>query len=416
MIAVESVAAGCRSLAIGTVVTIGLSSQTCLAQQVQQRVDVSVGGAYSTDPFLAGDDTLNDGSSAGASIYVQVDPSFSIEDETTTVGINGTLRYGYYPGRYGSDETARIGANYARRVDERLVVTANLSGQTSRSAAQDVLFDEPSVLQDDNAFPEPVIIDLTVAGQRARSYALSSRVGAGYSLSPVDALNIGIEATGRFYEGRTASDFALLNTTLQYGRQIDETFSVNGQLEIGRVNYLDQSAGDASILAPTVGVEKRLSETASLRARVGAAIAKIDLGPFGEVTRTFLTGNVAYCDRLLSGSLCASAGRSARPTGFAGVVAVSNVSVGYSRELTDRSSISASLRYARNDRSGPTGLIGADTSTEFWGATGTYRQKIGDRLSAFVTPTVSRVLRDARGSNTNVGILAGVTMTFGDRR
>ena len=405
-----------RFLIATAIAGLGLTGQNCFAQQVEKRVDISVGASASTDPFLEGD---RDGSdSAAGSIFLQVDPSITISDEVTVATVGGTLRYGYYPGRIGSDETVRLNGAVSRRIDERLNVSANVSVQTSRSAAQDVLFSEPSVLGPENSFPEPTIIDLTVAGLRTRSYGVNGGIMGAYALSPTDSVSLGVTSRARFYDGDVGQDFVLNSATAQYGRAVSETLNVSAALDVGMASYLDRALGDAIIVTPTVGARYRLNETASLDGRIGVSVARIDLGPEGKDTRYYLAANASYCDRLLEGSVCLSAQRNARPTGFAGISAVTAVSAGYSRPLSDTESLAASVRYSRNDRSIDTGFGGEldDNTTELFGASGTYRRQIGERLSAFVTPNFSQIFDGPAGRHTNISVLAGVTVTIGDLR
>ncbi|MGB3738071.1 MAG: hypothetical protein WA948_01835 [Pontixanthobacter sp.] len=403
-----------RFLTATAVVALSLTGQTCFAQQVEKRVDISVGASVETDPFLEGD-TVDNGSTAG-SIFLQVDPSITISDEVSVATIGGTLRYSYYPGRIGSNETVRLNGAVTRRLDERLNVSANVSAQTSRSAAQDVLFSEPSVLGPENSFPDPTIIDLTVAGLRTRSYAVNGGITGAYALTPTDSISLGVNSRAQFYDGEVGEDFVNNSAMLQYGRTLSETLSVNAQLSGSMVSYLDQQIGDGIILTPTVGAQWRLNETASVNGRLGVSVARIDLGPEGKDTRYYLAAEAAYCDRLLEGSLCLTAGRNARPTGFAGISAVTFVSAGYSRPLSDIETVAASVRYSRNDQAIDVGFGLDDNTTELFGASATYRRQISQRLSAFVTPNFSRIFDGPAGSRTNLSLRAGVTLTIGNPR
>ncbi len=395
------------AVAGGACVTISAPSA---AQDTRAHADVSVGASYSSNPFLRGDE---DG--GAASVYVQVDPELVREDETGWVRLDGTLRYNYYPDRYGSDETARIGLAAQRRFSERFQMQASGSVQTSRSAAQDTLFEAPSVLPPDGTFPEFPIIDVTVAGLRTRTTGLAAGVTGQYALSPVESISAGLNSRLRYYDGPVGFDYGSTFVDVQYNRRLSELMSLVVGVDAGVANYFDRQIGDAVLVTPTVGLNWTLSETAQLQTMIGVSHARIDLGPAGNQSDTYLAGSVSYCDRQLGGSLCLSASRSARPTGISGVSAVTSFNLGYSRRLSEFDSISASIRYGRTDQNSNTGFGVSGWDSELIGGSATYRRQLTDRLSAFVTPTVSKVSSDTVQREANFGVMAGLTMRFGDR-
>lgn len=395
------------AVAGGACVTL---STPAAAQDMRTGGSVSAGASYETNPFLR-----NGGSETDAvSLFVQVDPEVAIEDETGIVVLDGTLRYAYYPGRYGSDEMARIGLRATRRFSERFELDARGNVQTSRSAAQDALFGTPSILPPDGSFPEFPVIDVSVAGLRTRTTGLSGDVVGTYSLSPIDSVSVGLNTRLRYYDGDIGSDYGSVFGDVQYSRRLSEVMSLTAGINAGVANYFERQIGDAVLVTPTVGLDWSLSETARLQGRVGVSHARIDVGTGDRESDTYFAGSVSYCDRQFGGSLCLSASRSARPTGLSGVSAVTSFTLGYSRQLSEVDTISASIRYGRTDQDSNTGFGEPGWRSELAGGSITYRRQINDRLSAFVTPTVTKVSSEAARRDANFGILAGLTMTFGD--
>ena len=379
------------------------------AQEVRKGATISVGGSYATNPFL------NDGDNNGAaSVFVEVAPVLTVTDEKSQLTLDGAVRYHYYPSRYGSDPSGRLGIRGQRRMSERFTLTGGAAAQTSRSAALDNLLNAPSVLTPEGTIPELPVYDLTVAGQRTRTTSVSAFAGGDYVLSPVDSLSGQVSARKTFYSGDVGTNYGEASVALSYGRRISETMTATAGVSFAKIDYADRVIGDAIIYGANAGIDWSLSETAKARARIGVSRARIDQGASGSRNSTFLTGLLGYCDRTLGGSVCVSASRSARPTGFNGVTAVSSLSLGYSRELNDISNLSASVRYARTDGNDDNGFGLPDWNSELLGVTATYSRRLNDRLRAFVSPSATKVTSSTFDRKPNFGIQAGVSLQIGD--
>ncbi|WP_162935658.1 hypothetical protein [Tsuneonella amylolytica] len=395
--------------AVSLIVLCTFAAEPSHAQEVTKSVDVSVGGNYSSNPFLDAN-----GSTGSISVYAEVAPRIRLEDETSNLQLNGAVRYSTYLSRYKSDVTGRLGLTGDRRLSERLRLRAAATITTSRSAAQDVLLGEPSVLNPDNTFPDLPFVDTTVAGLRTRATSFGLGAGLEYALSPTDALGIGLDSTYRTYDGPAGINYRTTSANFQYGRRLNESLMLKTSVEAGLVDYENRTTGDSRIFSPSVGVDWGLSETAKLAAQAGFAVVNTDLIAGGSNTRTYLTARGSYCDRLLEGSLCLSAQRSARPTGFAGVSIVTGIDLGYSRKITESDSISGSVRYTWTDQTSANGFATEDWNSRFGGIAGTYSRAFSNSLRGFVTGSYSKVQSDTFSRKPNFSIGFGLTKKFGE--
>lgn len=396
-----------RIILATSALTAAAMANPLAAQEVSSSINITAGGSYETNPFLEnGEDT------GGFSTYVQVDPRITWEDETSVVSLNGGARYAYFPGQDRSNDSARLRLGGTTRASEKVDLNSFVLVQTSRSAGIDAILQDPSVLGDEGALPEIPIIDATIVGDRRRATTFGVGGGIDYRASPVSNVSIDLVSRLRRFDDSLGRDFSSVNGSVGYGRTLSETASINFGVGLGSVDYEGGTLGDATILSPSVGAVLQTSETGKLSISGGISQVWLDGGLLDDESDTYLSGSVSYCDRAIGGSLCLTAGRSAQPTGTAGVSAVTSLGFGWSGQLSEEGTLSLSARYARADQSTllPDGL---DNSTDLVGVVASYRHRLNDRLSFVVSPSYSDSSSNFVSRDPNLGISAGITLTIG---
>lgn len=386
-------------------------SHTALAQsEPEARLEVSIGGGISTNPYL-----YDDAETAG-SVTLSVSPSIIYEDELGDTRFGGNLRVSQYTNRYGRDLAARLEASTQRLLDELTSVSISSSVQTARSAVQDGLIFGSSAMPDSGALlpPEVPIIDTTIAGTRARVTNVSTNLGISRVLDEVSSVNASIALGGTYIGGGVGFDYRNASAQLGYERKLSERTSLTLGSQFGVVDYLGRRTGDSFIVSPSVGVRQQLSDRLSIVADAGISYVDTDIGAGYSSKSVSFAGSIGVCDRGPNQNFCFSAGRSAQPTALGGVSTVTTASLSYDTQLSAVDRLSFSARYGRTNQDGR-GLP-LPRVTDLVGALATYTRDLSDRVALTVSPSYSKIYDDLQNRGANFALMIGLTAIFGKQR
>lgn len=402
----------CRVALASLLATAAFASADDVHAESRATLDVSLGGKAASNPFDASGSNTSD---VAASLDIR--PAFSIEDEVSSVVLDGQFHADRYFDRYKEEYSGAVGLKAARQLAERTSLSGNAAFRTSRSIVQDILFARPGELIEAPEIPAVPLPDVTVAGRRSRSNAFTAGLGLKHALSPVDSIGLTVDGGLFKYNSAVDADYRSANAGLQYSRSLSERTSLTASVGVGLVDYIDRRAGDGYFLTPLVGIKQQLSQTMTASAEAGISYSSTESSTGARSRSTGLSGSASLCDRRDNSAICASAARRARPTALGGVSTVTSFALTYDRTLSLRDRLSFSGRYARSKRTAGLAIpLTPDEQTEILGFSGSLQHTFNDRLSGFVTPSYTKVYDDVNPRKANYQVAAGVTYRFGKLR
>ena len=385
---------------------------TYAAAQTEPRVtvDVSLNGTADSNPFLQA------GGKSALSATLQVDPKVYWEDETTNVVVDASLRMTQYLERYGNDIGGRVGVMATRQLSTRTSLTASAGFQTSRSTLQDFFLGSLGSPLDPVQFPEVTFTDVTTAGRRTRVETLDAQVGIDQILSEDEAINIFGSTSYSRFSGSDQFDFRTGSVGARYRKQLSERTSVNAGVTGTLVDYIRINDGDARIINPQIGIENKINERVSWTANLGVSLASVDNAFQESRNKAYVTGAFSICDRGVESGLCGSISRSAEPTAFGGIRAVTNIAAIYDKQLSRNERLILSGRYGQTSQANaPLATTGVRNS-QVYGVSGTYSKEFNERLSFVVTPSFSKLVERRQLDEANYAITVGIRIRLGKLR
>jgi hypothetical protein len=368
------------------------------------QLDVSGGGSYERNPFLLPGDNTESGAA-----YIQVDPTYRLISNLTTVNISGTLRAEEYFRRYSENLSARLGIDASRRVSPTTTLRGRFAGRTSRTTALD-FFSAPGALGP-GSVPPVLLPDVTNAGNSTRTSELQAGLGIDLNISQRDQLSADLAASITFFSGPSTSDFRYGSATVNYSRKLSERSSLSLSMRVGVFDYLDRTADDGVTYTPTVGLTTVLGPRVTLFVSGGASfsrVKRIDGSNFPNVTPS-MQGKICY--RSGFGSTCANAAYETRPTGFSGLSTVSNFGLSVNRRLNAKDEFSAYASYTLTSRR-PEALTTSDAA-DLLTITGTYSHDLSKKVAAFATPSYTYLTGTGSPRHSNPGVRIGLRVRFG---
>jgi hypothetical protein len=375
-------------------------------------LDVSVGGTAASNPYLvAGDDTGAVGANATIRPYV------TLTDDDDTVTFDGTLNLESFFDDHGTDVSAQVGASAERRLDERTTVSGDIGYRSSESAARR-FYNGPDLSNlEPGEFPDNTVVDPTLGSIDGRTSTLDVNVSLTQAVSSNAqiVLTSGLGLT-RVSESSSGQDYRNTSTALSYSQRLNERTSLTLSINAGYADYFNRQAGDGLFSTALVGANHQLTETMYGSVQVGLSYAGVK-SIFGE-TEDIITwaANANLCDGLARGTLCVNGSRSAQPTSLGGVTMVTAVGVSYAREFGSAGHASFNASYSKSGISDSSPILLGRRKSEVASVSGTYRHLLGERLSAFITPSYAANDDEFIGKEENYQVLVGISYHFGQTR
>ena len=385
----------------------------------------SVGGAYSTNPFLTAE------GQDSASVQVDVRPSLQLIDGTNQAVIFGNYNRADYLTRYGTNSGYGVGVNGSTRPNPRTTLgfTASfdsqiLGTQNGFQTPGNPIFGVPGTgvgvgtdtgsgagtttpIATTPVVPTPVVTlpgvivgDVGLVGLRQRRNALSAGVNGSYAVSARSTWNAGLNFSRSTFPGGSraselgivASDFSNYTANFGYNRSLTELSSVGFQISATRARF-DRGL-NSDVYNPRITYNRTLSERWTMSAAVGAGITDDDAG-----TRVTVTVDGSLCRNGERISGCVIAARTPSPTGFGGVRNTTTVGANFTYRLGEFTTAALSGNYTRIGKvqSGLDPALVLD-GQELFQVDASLQRALGRRLSA----VASVGYRDASGIGANI--------------
>jgi hypothetical protein len=396
-----------RAASRATVAAAFLAPALSLAQ-TRANMEISTGATAASNPYLV---EQPDTAAAGASLTFA--PSLTFDAGDASGSLDGSLDLEKYFGRYGLDESAMLRASGERHVDERTTVTANVGFRSSKSAARRFYGDSALTPVASGDLPAAPLVDPTLANFGGRTSRLDVNAGIEHQTDPNSTFSASTGVGLTRVRANSGQDYRDASFSLGYQRRLDERTSVLTTLNAGYADYLSQLAGDGAFGTVMAGLDRQVSQSLHFSAQFGASLADVTSLGGGKGRTITWAGRIDACEAYPTGSACLTGERSARPTALGGITTVTSTRASYQRSLGIDADLSLTATYARSIRSHLPLSAPVSGQSELVAVSGTYRHAIGERLSAFVTPSATMIEDDISGRRKDYQVLIGLSYRFG---
>jgi hypothetical protein len=374
-------------------------------------VDASVGALAASNPFLIhGTDTESGAASLSLHPYV------SVADGSNTVVLDGALYLENYFDHYGTDESAEVGASLEHRANERTTVSAAVSFFTSESAARHFYGGADLDGLEPGEFPDSTVIDPTLGNIDGRT----TRLDVGLALRQLVSVNSTIDLSAGIgsthVESDTGLDYRDSRSGLGYTRRLNERTSFVANVDVGYADYYNIDVGDGLFVTTLAGVDHQFTESMYGSIQLGFSYAAVKTLLSGRLEVTNWAASVDLCDLLARGTLCVTGSRGMQPTSQGGITMVSAVGVSYGRTIGTAGHISMGATYQKSGTSEVVPTLLGRRENEVAYFSGTYTHEIGERLSAFLTPSFTSNDDEFDGKEENYQVQVGISYHFGSAR
>jgi hypothetical protein len=373
-------------------------------------VDVSVGGVAASNPYLeAGDDT------GALGVNASIRPFVIATEDATTVTIDGELMLEDFFDDHGTDESARVGASIVHLLNERTTVTAGVNFLSSESGARRYYRGPDLGGLEPGEFPNVDPIDPTLGNIAGRTTRLDVDASLSQAVSPNGVIDLSMGLGLTRVETAFGQDYRDSNTALSYSRRLNERTSLRFTADFGYADYFDRRFGDGMFVTTLAGVDHQLSPTMYGSLQLGLSYSDIKVLPSGRENITSWAARFNLCDTLARGTLCVNASRSAEPTSLGGITMVSAVGFNYGRTVGIDGYVSFTANYSKSGMSDSPVLLGRRKS-EIAYVDGTYTHQLGERVSAYVSPSFTANEDEFTCKEENYQVVLGITYRLGSLR
>jgi hypothetical protein len=367
-------------------------------------VDVAAGGSVESNPYLSRN------SSADASGSLQIDPWLTVSDDVSSVDIRGNLNLQRYTQRSnGTDISGTANLATSRRLSPYVSLSGGLNYITTLNGTN-LTFVGISPT-DPPPPPTTPLPDITLGGGRIRTQSLAGNLGMSLRLSPLDQVGASFTASRFASNSGSGRDYKYLNGGLNYSRTLSERTSLLASVRYARSNYDGTAVGDGTIITPEIGMRRTLSPSMTLSVSLGASFTRSKRADGTIEKFTSLSGDARICRNQETAAICLVAGRSAQPTSLGGISAVTNIALNYNKRVSRRDTVTFGLGFNGTNSSDDSLTRGLETSKSYF-ASGTWAREFDRRLSAFVSPSYSRIMNSSNSYN-SFRLSAGVRYKFG---
>jgi hypothetical protein len=250
---------------------------------------------------------------------------------------------------------------------------------------------------------------VSLSGLRTRAKNFDSNLAFHLEPSSHDSVNVYLGASTARYNGIGNSDFNYYSAGVSYGRKLSAHTSLTASVVVAKSDYLHTRLGDGTIITPQAGVEHQFSPTLTFGISGGASIARTHRADGSLENFTSFSGQAHLCNLGNHSSLCLTAARMAQPTANGGLSAVTSISGTYTNQFNLKNTVSMNVQYSKNDSSTPL-QIGA---SEFYGMSASLAHNFNRRISAFITPSFSKITGNLSPHESDFQLQAGVRFRFG---
>lgn len=355
---------------IGRTRSLGLGGLVLLATPIgatpaEFAGTASVDLGYASNPFLTTDGAGNSGSAF--SVGATVAPSLTWRAARSSTVLAGAYsRSEYLRSGYDASDTFGVSLVRDQTFSERLSGNARISYDNSR-----------------NSFAQPdEILDTTTLGSRRE--AISGDGSLTYRAGSRDILTLTASASKATYNNDFLGDYQSYSGALSYRRVLNSQTSVGVSMGVSRTNA--DVNGDTTTLSPRVLLDHTFNDRWTFNGSVGLLRqrTRFDQPPFGRVTSKSngIGFDADLCRKAPRTNLCLTASRDTTASGLGGARVSTSAAVTYTRQLSERGSISASVSAADSKAADRSFLIPKE---RYYSADVTYRRTISRRFDAGLT-------------------------------
>lgn len=391
------------------------------AQEMRGGVDVSLGAEVISNPYLAQVDT-----GAAAAATMEVRPWLRESDGLTAFDLRGYARLRQYSRYHGLEDDYGASAGISHRANERLTLSGNarLSSTVSRGGFAAIVPPDSigtpgggvGVPPPPGPIDEIFDPDVTLLGQRGRATTISAGMGASYIMDERHSGGVNFHFRDASYDVPGAQEYQSYGASAHVTRILNERTNIGTEVSYTKTDYAGPGSGDAESIVAFGTLSHRMDEVWTLQASAGAAFTQTD--PTPAIPRrkvTTLATNASLCRRYSEGSFCLGYSRLPQPTGYGGVRTTDALSMNYSRRLSERDSVSATVGYSHVGAAAA--LVGNRFGkVEYVSASAMFSRVFNERLSGFVRTTSHRSFYSGRTVDPSVSLSAGVTVRLGRTR
>ncbi|MCB2074259.1 MAG: hypothetical protein KDE49_11195 [Novosphingobium sp.] len=372
---------------------------------------VSLSGKGESNRFL-----IDEGNTASLAVSVLVQPSVTIDDQTTRFDLDGSVRIDQYTKHYGRSETIAANMNAQTRAGQHTILAAGARFSSSSDGFQDALLSSSGVLLDvpETQLPAIGLPDVSAAGLQERIDTFSAHAQLDHVFSPRD--RVGIVAYGTLENDRRleGNDFSDLGFQFSFTRQLSAQTSLLTVAGYSRVDFRGQEVGDGSIFTSLIGIDQKLSENLNLKAQAGIVYTNLARLEGGRDKKVGLAIDLSLCDRTSRRGICVSAARNALPTSFGGVTTSSAIAATYDQQISRNTRILVSGQYTRSNSIIEISSPNSVDARETFLALAKYSHDLFGRISLFISPKYARLeRRSGARSTSNYSAELGISFSFG---
>ncbi len=425
------------TLLVGTLgaVSVVVPMQAALADvTVIPSGSVSVGGGYSSNPFLQ-----STGASASGSAQITVAPQVELIDGTDQAVISANYNRTQYTSNYGgndgygvnvsatSQRSARTSINVALGYSSQILGAANSFGATTIGIPTGVGTGTTTGTgtgtdTGTGTIATPIVTtpviggiggDIGLIGLRQRRNELFASAGASYRPDERSTWSGGINASRSSYPDSNgfATGFRTYGANIGYTRSLTEKSSVGFTLSGTSINY--NTSPTTRYLTPRLTYSRTLALHWTLDVAAGASIVDDGINS----TSVTASATATVCRAGERGRLCLSASREPSVSAFGGARNQTSVSASYSYQVSELTSVAASASFQRSSTGNGLRLPTAITSNQQDFITGdlTLNRRIGRRLSAYGTASYRDVNGLGLPVKADIGGRIGLSLAIGGR-
>lgn len=317
--------------------------------QNQTFLDLQAGLGYSTNP------ELRIGGTGSAFGRVSAYGFHGWGSETSNSSISAYVENSSYFRRYGNKQLFSLSATNSTRLNEKWSVFGNvgLSGDFGAQLSSrffgipaDAVIVDPLIPDTSTILVTP---DLLAINQR--QYRINGLAGLSYILTPRDTLSATVGAQRVFFKGGGSGgllDYTMYDASASYRRQLSERTAVGARVLVNRTDYaLGRSI---TSYGPQLTGELLLEENLQLAGAIGVVRTDRNFGATGaDRSSTDLAFDGSLCRSFEYERFCGRVSRRSQSASIGTAQTSSVLAADYSRRLSARDQLQASLAFVTTD-------------------------------------------------------------------
>lgn len=353
---------------------------TAQGRPTETYLDLQAGLGYSTNPELR-----RGGVSSGFG-RISAYGFHGWGSERSNSSVSAYVENTSYFRQLGNRQLLSLTAANATNVTEKLRVFGDLSFSADYgNQLSSRFFGVPSyTVPTDPVVPPTTVIVITpdLVSLSQRQYRVGGTGGASLTISPRDSLSANFGAQRIWFKGRAVTnggllDYNVLSTNIAWRRQVNERLSAGVRMIASKTDY----TMGRSILSygPQVTGDISLDERTQLGGAIGVVRTERNFGPAGvDRNSNDLAFDASICRNYEYERFCGNISRRTQTGAIGSSTSSSALFANYSRRLTARDQVQASVGFVTNEGDAAFGL----GKQNFYTVSGSFDRKISQRLSA----------------------------------